>query len=331
MEATVLRYLSMLRHIPRHPRRVTARELVAKLKGEGFQVTLRSVQRDLDGLSGPFALVCDERARPYGWSWNRDAHLDIPAMEPATALTFALARQFLEPLLPRSSLDRLKPHFEQATNLLAKTAGYPYAHWPEKVRSLPRGLKLQPPEVKPEVLDLVYQALLEDRRFVADYRPRGASDKTRYEVNPQGLVVRDGVLYLVCTLWEYEDLKQLVLHRMTAADLLDAPVKKAAGFDLDGYIQSGAFAGPQGEGTLRLEARFDPGCALHLREAHLSADQTLADEPDGWVRISATVPDTAELRWWLLGFGEGLEVVEPPELRAELANTARAMAEVYRD
>ncbi len=329
MEATLLRYLAMLRHIPRHPRRITARELVDKLKGEGFQVTLRSVQRDLEGLSSPFPLVCDDRARPYGWSWSRDAQLDIPAMQTPTALTFALAHQFLEPLLPRSSLDGLKPHFEQAAKLLAKTTGYPYAHWPEKVRSLPRGLKLQPPEVKPEVLDLVYQALLEERRFAADYRPRGASAETRYEVNPQGLVVRDGVLYLVCTLWDYDDLKQLVLHRMSAAELLDAPAKKAPGFDLDGYIQSGAFAGLQGDGTLSLVARFAPGCALHLREAHLSEDQTLADEPDGWVRITATLPDTAELRWWLLGFGEGVEVVEPPELRAELATRAQGMARLY--
>jgi predicted DNA-binding transcriptional regulator YafY len=143
--------------------------------------------------------------------------------------------------------------------------------------------------------------------------------------------VRDGVLYLVCTLWDYDDLKQLVLHRMTSAELLDTPVKKAEGFDLDRYIRSGQFSAPQGEGTLRLVARFDPGCALHLRETHLSADQTLVDEPGGWVRIEASVPDTAELRWWLLGFGDGVEIIGPAGLRVELAATARAMAEVYRD
>ena len=178
------------------------------------------------------------------------------------------------------------------------------------------------------MLDTVYEALLEERRFNVGYKPR-EGQATRYEVNPLGLVVRDGVLYLVCTLWDYDDLKQLVLHRMTEAELLETPLRKPEGFDLDRYIRSGQFSAPQGEGTLRLEARFDPGCALHLREAHLSADQTLQDEPDGWVRLTATVPDTGELRWWLLGFGDGVEVVGPDALRAEFRSIAQAMAAIY--
>jgi predicted DNA-binding transcriptional regulator YafY len=34
-------------------------------------------------------------------------------------------------------------------------------------------------------------------------------------------------------------------------------------------------------------------------------------------RLMATVKDTQELRWWLLGFGEGVEIIEPASLRAE--------------
>lgn len=77
-------------------------------------------------------------------------------------------------------------------------------------------------------------------------------------------------------------------------------------------------------------ALFDPGCALHLHEARLSADQTLRDEPDSRVRLTATVPDTGELRWWLLGFGDGVEVLGPEELRKEFAAIAQAMADTYR-
>lgn len=330
MEPTLLRQWSMLRRIPRYPRKVTATDLCVHLRSQGFEVTVRSVQRDLAALETPFALSCDDRSKPYGWFWREGIVFDLPGMDPTTALTFSLARLFLGPLLPRSALARIEPHFARAGELLAEPSGFPYAGWPEKVRILPRGLKLQPPEVNTEVLDTVYQALFEERRFAVEYKPREATKSIRYEVNPLGLVVRDGVLYLVCTLWGYDDLKQLVLHRMKQSELLKTETRKPAGFDLDAYIRSGAFAAPFDEGTFCLEAVFDPGCALHLRETRLSQDQQLVDLPDGRVRLSATVPNTGELRWWLLGFGAGVEVVAPEGLRAEFAATARSLAERYR-
>ena len=34
--------------------------------------------------------------------------------------------------------------------------------------------------------------------------------------------------------------------------------------------------------------------------------------------MTATVPDSQQLRWWLLGQGAGIEVLEPVALRREL-------------
>jgi len=44
---------------------------------------------------------------------------------------------------------------------------------------------------------------------------------TAYTVNPLGLVMRDGTTYLVCTLLDYTDIRQLAMHRMGSAQLLD--------------------------------------------------------------------------------------------------------------
>ena len=44
---------------------------------------------------------------------------------------------------------------------------------------------------------------------------------------------------------------------------------------------------------------------------------------------SATVPNTAQLRWWLMGFGEGVEVLEPVSLRQEFIDMAQALNIVY--
>ena len=39
---------------------------------------------------------------------------------------------------------------------------------------------------------------------------------------------------------------------------------------------------------------------------------------DGWVRLTATVNNTWQLRWWLLSQGAGLEVCTPLSLRKEI-------------
>jgi len=149
-------------------------------------------------------------------------------------------------------------------------------------------------------------------------------------VHPLALVLRGPALYLLATLDDFEDIRQLRVHRFLSAELLaDQPRRLPEGFDLDAYIRTGSFEYPEGD-PIPLVALFQRGAARHLQEAPLSADQRIVDEDDWRVRLSATVNDTALLRWWLLGFGAGVEVLEPVALRAEMADTARRMAWRYR-
>ena len=67
----------------------------------------------------------------------------------------------------------------------------------------------------------------------------------------------------------------------------------------------------------------------HLHETPLAEDQRIGDEADGRVRVRATVADTPQLRWWLLGFGDAVSVQAPAELRQWFAQTAAAMAASY--
>ncbi len=329
MSDALLRQLAMLRLIPRSPRSTDAPTIRKKLAEEGFEVDVRTVQRDLETLSSLFPLGRDETGKPYRWSWDRNALHELPGMDPPTALTLALAHRFLDRLLPRSSLRLLEPHFRNAENQLKELRSRDFSAWPGKVRVLPQGQRLIPAEVDPSVLEVVYEALLKGRRFSCSYRRKGERAAKAYEVNPLGLVVRDAVSYLVATLWDYPDPLQLTLHRMSRPALLEKPATAVAGFDLDRYIAEGAFGYRLSEQPIRLKVRFAKAPAQHLYETALGQDQTLTEEPDTQtVLLEATVLDTEELRWWLLGFGDQVEVLEPGALRAVF----RGMAErLYRE
>ena len=80
---------------------------------------------------------------------------------------------------------------------------------------------------------------------------------------------------------------------------------------------------------LKLEVIFDEFAGFHLHETPISMDQKLTDLGKGKLKLKATVQDTSQLRWWLLGFGSQVEIVKPKRLRQEFIQTAKSFAKVY--
>lgn len=69
---TVLRYLLMLRHIPKQPQKIDVNTLRERLAEQGVDVSVRTIQRNLIELSEVFPLTTDERNKPFGWSLLSD-------------------------------------------------------------------------------------------------------------------------------------------------------------------------------------------------------------------------------------------------------------------
>ena len=328
---TLLRQWQLLRLLPPYPRKKTAGDLQTRLGEEGYRTTKRSVERDLHALSEMFAIVVDDREKPYGWSWQKDAPiLDVPGLTMSQALTFALVQRYLEPLLPSSLVNEIGPYFKAAAQQLSarpKRRGIP--SWTEKIRVIHPAQTLRPPKINRGVQSAIYDALLNDRQVNLVYHRRGGAGPVEYTAHILGIVQRGPVFYIVCTLFRYQDVRLLALHRILSATLLAEEAVRPKDFDLDEYIQQGALDFGVGK-KVRLEALFTVTAAEHLHETPLSDDQTIVPADEGWVRVSATVNDTPQLAWWLLAFGEQVEVLKPAGLRKDMAASAAAMARNYR-
>ena len=118
MGDTTLRQLKLLELLPRQPFKKSTQSLKENLSEIGFEVSKRTIQRDLKNLSSILPLISDERDKPYGWSWHKDAAGLNPSMDPIEALTFSLAQEYLEPLMPSKSFKRMNIFFERANNVL---------------------------------------------------------------------------------------------------------------------------------------------------------------------------------------------------------------------
>lgn len=327
---TLPRQWQMLRMIPRYPQKITAKALHEKLQDEQFDVTKRTVERDLLALSEMFPLVSDERDKPYGWSWSKDAPVfNLPGLSRNEALTLAMVEQHLNSLLPSSTLNQLQPYFKAARqNLSDIPQNERIRSWLNKVRTVPPTQPLLPPSVKPAVQYTVFEALLADRQLEIKYLKRGEEKAVEYRIHPLAAVQRGSITYLYCRVFDYEDLRILALHRIQSAAMLDDAAKAPAGFAIDDAINSGKFGFGEGK-QIRLEAIFRNGAGEHLFETPLSNDQVLTELEDGSVKLVATVADTPQLAWWLLGLGDGVEVVKPTALRQFIAGTVARMHATY--
>lgn len=331
----VHRLLRTLQLIPRHREgaapRIGTGDLLKRLEEEGFDISLRTLQRDLKALQAIFPdLRNDGNRDALGWFWAADAEqVNIPSMDPVQALALKLADHFLQPVMP-GLIAPLEKYLAAAERIL----GSEQTAVLERIRFVPRSMPLQAAAIPPAVVEIVLTALAEKRRIRVRYASRSGGAPGEYVLSPLGVVLRNEVAYLLATAWDYQDVRHYALHRFDPAhlELLEEPVTEPDGFDLDRLLNEGAFQYRMSEEPLTLVLRMREETAAHLRETPLADDQQMepAEGCDGsWVRIRATVADTLQLRWWLLGLGANVEVEAPEALRGEIACQIREALGYY--
>ncbi len=318
----------MLRAIPRHPRRIDAPTIHTRLGDLGISVSLRTVQRDLNALAATFPLDFDE-SKPQGWCWREGAtQLEVPSMDAHAALTFSLVEQYMKNMLPRSTLSHLAPWFDAAQGVASSRASS-VTKWRDKLRVIPHTLNKVPAPIDPDIQATIYNGLLNEQQLLVTYRAitTGKEAKT-YPVHPLGLVVMEQVVYLVCTVKDYQDARFLALHRIDTAALLEIPAVKPTDFDIDEFILR-EFGIRLGKEPLDLLIRIRGVLAKYLAETPVTSDQTMSRIDDTWTKISFRVQDTIQLRTWLRSLGPDAVVEKPSSLKIALESELKRQLFLY--
>lgn len=313
---TLARTLVLYALIPRNDVGISAGTLEEKLKDRGFQISGRSVQRDLKKLAQHFPIGCHDNKIPYRWYKTAHTDLDHPdlAQSPPGALAYYLVEQHLDRLLPQNVLDYLVPRFQSARRYLDGLRQHPMQEWTKRVRSLPNGKALLPATLQPQVWENVSTAVANQKQLAVTYLSRSQSKVSELTLNPAGLVNRHSITYLIAIVDGYEDLRRFALNRIQQAQVLSEDSAISGDFDIDDYIASGALGWQTGDPEqTTLVADIRPQLAWLLQETALSEDQTIANKNDGWHRLTATVNKDQETLWWILGLNSQIRVWEPQE------------------
>jgi diguanylate cyclase (GGDEF)-like protein len=237
-------------------------------------------------------------------------------MKPEHALIYTLARRFLNEFIPGPLREKLKGDWAEAERLVAAD---PSLHnWINSVDSIEawHGLR-ETPAYNPKVLYGISEALFNDQSLKIRYLKDGESNL--YLVHPLGLIKREQVFYLVAIFDGFTDPRLLPLHRMTMAYPQGRPRRIPPDFNLADYLNKGLPFECDGDEKLEVELLFEETVYTSLIERPPRGAKVESPH-DGWFRVTGTVPNNMELRWWLLDFNEKVRILKPEQLVHELQN-----------
>jgi predicted DNA-binding transcriptional regulator YafY len=299
---------------------VPARELAERL-----EVSVRTVYRDVEALSAAGVPVWAERGRTGGIRLLAGYRTDVTGLtsDEAQAL-FVLAADGIH--------DALGLGTAIGSALRKVMAALPAPHRPAAARTSERILVDparwmggDPADVE---LGELQRAVFTDLRLRLTYRHSGASEPSRYTVDPYGLVSKAGVWYLVADLDGAPRLFRADRVQASAA-AEDQPVRRRPG---QGLAEVWAVLRDTVERVpdelrvlLRVrESRWYLFARMHGTK--LTGPPVRAD--DGWVRAEVGFRALAAVRA-LLPFGVDLEILGPPAARAALAEVAAEIVAWY--
>jgi predicted DNA-binding transcriptional regulator YafY len=174
-------------------------------------------------------------------------------------------------------------------------------------------------------------AVWNSTRIAIEY-DRG-SGPARREIEPLGLVLKAGIWYVVAGT-DGGQVRTYRISRVVGAELDDERFERPAGFDLAGYWADAAEAFEREAPRIAIDVRVRPDRLDQLRTAvghgAMEAAESLPEtDPEGWLRLRLRLDWPDEAPVVMLRAGRWVEVLGPPEVRARVASTARAIAERY--
>jgi predicted DNA-binding transcriptional regulator YafY len=330
---TLVRQLQMLQLIPRSPAQVTVADLTSALTELGFPVTSRTVQRDLNDIALVMPLECNDKSKPYGWKWAREAKAHLPMMSLQEALSLHLVNKHLTQVLPPNLLDDLLPMFKQAEQTINSLGSKnQVSHWLQSVVVESPTQPMLAPRVSTAVQEAVYQALFEQKQLQVSYKSARNNLAKEMTLHPLGLILRGKISYLGATVNDYDDIRFFALHRFESANvkfLDDVQAKNKHSWQ--DYLISGAGGfHVQPKEKIIMRSWVSDELAARLKETPLSEDQKLHPQEanEGYI-FTASVHDTWQLGWWILGQGKDMIIYEPECLRTRTIDTLEAALNGY--
>jgi predicted DNA-binding transcriptional regulator YafY len=294
--------------------RVTAADVAQEL-----EISVATARRDLEALSTAGIPVYPQPGRNGGWQLVGGARTDLSGLTATEAQALFLLVGPAASIAPeakaalRKLVRALPDTFREHAQAAAEAVVIDPARWGAHVKE------------RPELVRSLQDAVVRRNRVRLVYSGRGHETSERM-VDPLGLVDKDDVWYLIA--WTDRGRRTFRIDRVVAAQATDETFEPPGGFDL-----STAWT----EIVERMEERRSGLTATVLMDQRhvwvmqdrLGRNCEVGGTDGDRVRLKITAPTPLMIAQDLAGWGGSIEVLDPPEVQAELARLGRELTDRY--
>ena len=324
----IRRGFSILGSVSRSP--MSSRDIFRRLYDDGFNVSIRTIERDLSRLPDifPSLIEVDDRSKPFTYRQPISAR-KYSAMNPTEAICLELAFSILNPILPKKTLDPINPYLKEADAVLNENHAKKYKNWKDKVLTINEGLQLQSANVTQKVINNIHEALWDEKVVIAKYQSRTKKYADNYKIHPAGLIYRGRIIYLICSFDDnLNKIVYLPLQRFKSIEILSEEKSFHHGKKVSNLVKD-LLGFKLNNKKLKVKLKFSKMAGAHLFETPLSKKQTIKETRDGFFMVEDEVIDNMELRYWIRAFGDEVEVVQPKILRDEFTKLSKRLRKKY--
>jgi len=178
-----------------------------------------------------------------------------------------------------------------------------------------------------EPLRALRDALIYQYRVTIGYRATGKARASSYPVDPYTLIFHKGGLYLLGYAHNRRALRTFALERITAVTKEKERFELPSDFRPEEQLRN-AF-GIVREKAVPVRVWFSSAVAHSVRDRIWHPSQRVVNHPDGAVSIAFEAGGALEIISWVLSYGRHAEILEPRELRDEVAAIVEDMEGLY--
>src|SRR3954447_4638435 len=282
---------------------VTAAEVAAEL-----EVSERTARRDLEALGVAGLPIYSRQGRNGGWELLCHGRTDL------SGLTAPEARALFLVAGPSSVTPEVKAALRKLVRALPETFRDSAEAAASAVVVDPAGWDRPVPAPRtPHHLDAVQRAVVEGEQITLACVARDRAATTRV-VHPLGLAAKGPVWYLVAN--TEAGLRTFRVDRMTSVEPTGERVVRPDGFDLTEAWRLITDEVEQKRAPVVAHARIEPHVLPWCR-ARLGTRMRIGPPGnDGRVDVELRGHHAHSLAAELAGFGAGVEILDPPEVRA---------------
>lgn len=177
--------------------------------------------------------------------------------------------------------------------------------------------------------DLLTQALSERRQMRVSYHSLTDGQVIQTRLSPYRMLFNRRSWYVIGRSSLHRAVRTLNLGRIQKAELLETRFQIPPRFSLERHFGNAWNLIRQRGQRQRVTVRFQPMVAHNVAEVRWHKTQRITWNDDGTMDFQVTVDGLREIIWWILGYGDQAEVLEPPELRREILRHAETLRETY--